>query len=199
LPSAVFADQFHRVDFVPARHVYRIEINLHALAQRQIGHGNLGRSHPDADHVLAGLLLDADSHNDDVTLLLAQLPAAPLATLTTHFPAVPASVPEGRAFLHKALTSWNCADSAADALLLLSETLTNAVQHASGPVGLHLHRTETDLTVEVSDGSAQLPQPRSAIEDEESGRGLILVRALAASWGVRPTDEGKTTWFTLRL
>ncbi|MEH0542009.1 PAS domain S-box protein [Streptomyces sp. B21-105] len=152
-----------------------------------------------ADHVLAGLLPAADSHNDDVTLLLAQLPAAPLATVTTHFPAVPASVPEGRAFLHKALTSWNCAENAADALLLLSETLTNAVQHASGPVGLRLHRTATDLTVEVSDGSAQLPQPRSAIEDEESGRGLILVRALAASWGVRPTDEGKTTWFTLRL
>ncbi|MDQ0681734.1 PAS domain S-box-containing protein [Streptomyces achromogenes] len=152
-----------------------------------------------ADHVLAALLPDADSHNDDVTLLLAQLPAAPLATVTTHLPAVPASVPEGRAILHKALTSWNCADSATDALLLLSETLTNAVQHASGPVGLHLHRTATDLTVEVSDGSAQLPQPRSAIEDEESGRGLLLVRALAASWGVRPTDEGKTTWFRLRL
>ncbi|MHC3469831.1 PAS domain S-box protein [Streptomyces sp. 7R007] len=152
-----------------------------------------------ADHVLARLLPDADSHNDDVTLLLAQLPAAPLAALTTDLPAVPSSVPEGRAFLHKALTSWNCAPRADDALLLLSETLTNAVQHAEGPIGLHLHRTATDLTVEVSDRSPHLPQPRIAGEDEESGRGLLLVRALAASWGVRPTDEGKTTWFTLRL
>ncbi|MDX3308723.1 ATP-binding protein [Streptomyces sp. NPDC054884] len=49
------------------------------------------------------------------------------------------------------------------------------------------------------EAGAQLPQPRSAVEDEKPGRGLILVRALAASWGVRPTDEGKTTWFTLRL
>ncbi|MGW2613734.1 PAS domain S-box protein [Streptomyces sp. NPDC001500] len=152
-----------------------------------------------ADHVLAGLLPDADGHNDDVTLLLAQLPAAPLAAVSTHLPAAPASVPQGRAFLRKALTGWNCADSAADALLLLSETLTNAVQHAEGPVGVHLHRTATDLTVEVSDHSAQLPQPRTAVEDEESGRGLMLVRALAADWGVRPTDEGKTTWFTLKL
>ncbi|MER6785505.1 PAS domain S-box protein [Streptomyces sp. NPDC000658] len=152
-----------------------------------------------ADHVLAGLLPDADGHNDDVTLLLAQLPAAPLAAVSTHLPAAPASVPQGRAFLRKALTVWNCADSAADALLLLSETLTNAVQHAEGPVGVHLHRTATDLTVEVSDRSAQLPQPRTAVEDEESGRGLMLVRALAADWGVRPTDEGKTTWFTLKL
>ncbi|MET9382560.1 ATP-binding protein [Streptomyces sp. NPDC002928] len=108
-------------------------------------------------------------------------------------------MPDGRAFLHKALTSWNCTANSDDALLLLSETLTNAVQHAEGPLGLHLHRTATDLTVEVSDRSPQLPQPRLAAEDEESGRGLILVRTLADNWGVRPTDEGKTTWFTLKL
>ncbi|MET9132624.1 PAS domain S-box protein [Streptomyces antibioticus] len=152
-----------------------------------------------ADQVLAGLLPDPDSHNDDVTLLFAQLPAPPLAAVSTALPAVPASVREGRAFLHKALDSWTCAAVAGDALLLLSETLTNAVQHAEGPLGLHVHRTATDLTVEVSDHSPQLPQPRMAGQDEESGRGLILVRALATGWGVRPTDEGKTTWFTLRL
>ncbi|MFF3851132.1 PAS domain S-box protein [Streptomyces sp. NPDC002328] len=152
-----------------------------------------------ADQVLAGLLPDPDSHNDDVTLLLAQLPAAPLAAVTTELPAVAASVREGRAFLHKALTSWNCTGHADDALLLLSETLTNAVLHAEGPISLRLHRTATDLTIEVGDHSPQLPQPRPASEHEESGRGLILVRALADDWGVRPTDEGKTTWFTLRL
>ncbi|MFE9622733.1 ATP-binding protein [Streptomyces sp. NPDC006527] len=36
-------------------------------------------------------------------------------------------------------------------------------------------------------------------QDEESGRGLMPVRALADSWRVRPTEEGKTSWFTLRL
>ncbi|MFC8513256.1 PAS domain S-box protein [Streptomyces sp. NPDC057257] len=152
-----------------------------------------------ADSVLAGLLPDADSHNDDVTLLLAQLPAAPLASLSTDLDAVPSSVPEGRAFLHKALLAWDCTAARDDAVLLLSETLTNAVQHAVGPIGLQLRRTESDLTVEVSDHSPHLPQPRLAADDEESGRGLILVRALAADWGVRPTDEGKTTWFTLKL
>ncbi|MHB9864200.1 PAS domain S-box protein [Streptomyces sp. YIM S03343] len=152
-----------------------------------------------ADHVLASMLPGAEGHNDDVTLLLAQLPAAPLAALSTDLPALASSVPEGRAFLHKALTLWNCTGGADDALLLLSETLTNAVQHAEGPLTLRLHRNTTDLTVEVDDRSPQLPQPRMAGEDEESGRGLCLVRALAADWGVRPTDEGKTTWFTLRL
>ncbi|MEV0220394.1 PAS domain S-box protein [Streptomyces sp. NPDC050704] len=154
-----------------------------------------------ADHVLATLLPDAEGHNDDVTLLLTQLPDGPLAAVSTDLPAVPDSVPEGRAFLSKVLTSWECTTTADDARLLLSEILTNAVQHAEGPLGLHVCRTATELTVEVSDHSPHLPQPqpRPAAEDEESGRGLILVRALADTWGVRPTDEGKTTWFTLVL
>ncbi|MFY4722557.1 PAS domain S-box protein [Streptomyces sp. LaBMicrA B280] len=152
-----------------------------------------------ADHVLAELLPDVDGHDDDVTLLFAQLPAAPLAAVTTELPAAPASVPEGRAFLRRTLAAWECPAPADDALLLLSETLTNAVQHAEGPVGLRLCRTATDLTVEVSDRSPHLPQPRHAAGDEEHGRGLFLVRTLADGWGVRPTDEGKTTWFTLKL
>ncbi|MFF3885821.1 SpoIIE family protein phosphatase, partial [Streptomyces sp. NPDC001914] len=152
-----------------------------------------------ADHVLSALLPDTNGHNDDVTLLLTRLPDGPLATVNTDLAAVPESVPEGRAFLSKALTAWDCAPAADDARLLLSEILTNAVQHAQGPISLHLCRSATDLTVEVSDRSPHLPQPRTAGEDEESGRGLILVRTLADNWGVRPTDAGKTTWFTLRL
>ncbi|MFG2307843.1 PAS domain S-box protein [Streptomyces sp. NPDC048566] len=165
--------------------------------------GDLFRTAPDleqaADHVLATLVPDADGHNDDVTLLLTRLPDTPLGSVHTDLPAVRESVPRGRAFLGETLLSWDCARSVDDAELLLSEILTNAVLHAQGPIGLHLCRTTTDLTVEVSDRSPRLPQPRMAAEDEESGRGLILVRALADDWGVRPTDTGKTTWFTLRL
>ncbi|MEV0487897.1 PAS domain S-box protein [Streptomyces sp. NPDC050508] len=152
-----------------------------------------------ADHVLATLLPDAEAHNDDVTLLLAQFPAAPLATATTELPAVASAVSEGRSFAVKTLTEWDCAHRADDARLLVSEVLTNAVQHAEGPLVLHLRRTDTELAIEISDQSPHLPQPRPAAEDDESGRGLILVDTLADSWGVRPTDQGKTTWFTLRL
>ena len=58
--------------------------------------------------MLAALLPDAEGHNDDVTLLLTRLPDAPLAAVSTDLPAIPDSVPEGRAFLGKALTSWDC-------------------------------------------------------------------------------------------
>lgn len=152
-----------------------------------------------ADHVLAGMVPGAESHNDDVTLLLAQLPAAPVDCAVTDLPAVPSAVPEGRTFLQKTLCSWECTGRADDALLLLSELLTNAVRHGEGPVTLRVCRTLTELTVEVGDRSPHLPRPRLAAKDAESGRGLLLVRALAAGWGVQPTDEGKTTWFTLKL
>ncbi|WP_455567303.1 SpoIIE family protein phosphatase [Streptomyces diastatochromogenes] len=151
-----------------------------------------------ADHVLTTLLPDANGH-DDVTLLLTQVPAAPLATAGAELPAEPRAVRDGRGFLAATLCTWGFVERADDACLLLSEILTNAVQHAQGPIGLRVRRTDTELTVEVSDPSPQLPQPRIAAEEEESGRGLQLVRALADDWGVRPTDEGKTTWFSLRM
>ncbi|MFJ7903668.1 SpoIIE family protein phosphatase, partial [Streptomyces sp. NPDC096198] len=151
-----------------------------------------------ADHVLTTLLADADGH-DDVTLLLTQLPAAPLATAATDLPCSARSVPAGREFLDKTLVAWDCTERTDDARLLLSEILTNAVQHAQGPLGVHVCRTDTDLTVEISDRSHHLPQPRQAADDEECGRGLLLVRTVADDWGVRPTDEGKTTWFSLKV
>ncbi|UIX35624.1 MEKHLA domain-containing protein [Streptomyces sp. GQFP] len=152
-----------------------------------------------ADRILAALLPDAEGHDDDVTLLLAQLPAAPLDTARTELPATASSVPAGRTFVSETLAAWDCLQQTGDARLLVSEILTNAVQHAQGPLVLHLRRTVTELAVEISDLSPHLPQPRLAAHDEESGRGLILVETLAAGWGVRPDERGKTTWFTLRL
>src|SRR5690606_17456419 len=136
-----------------------------------------------ADRILSTLRPDAEGHDDDVTLLLARLPAAPLASLTTTLATRPESVPEGRAFLTGALDAWGCGEKADDARLLVSELLTNAVQQVKGPVSLNVCRTAADVTVEVGDGSPGLPEPRRADEDEECGRGLNLVRVLADSWG----------------
>lgn len=55
----------------------------------------------------------------------------------------------------------------------------------------------TRLRVEVHDRASQRPQPRTPGEDASSGRGLLLVQALADDWGVQPRGEGKVTWFEL--
>ncbi|WTG54450.1 ATP-binding protein [Actinacidiphila glaucinigra] len=113
--------------------------------------------------------------------------------------AVPSAVADGRGFVRETLAQWGCADVSDAACLLASEVLTNAVRHAQGPLRLRLHRTDREITVEVTDHSTHIPQRRPAELGDESGRGLLLVEALATGWGTRPSSEGKTVWFTLRL
>ncbi|MEE1782863.1 SpoIIE family protein phosphatase [Streptomyces sp. SP17BM10] len=152
-----------------------------------------------ADHILATLLPPVPGYDDDVTLLLAQVPAAPDATATIELPAVPTSSAEARVFVEKVLGSWNHGHLTDDVKLLTSEVLTNAIQHGKGPVRLHLRCHPAELVVEVTDHSPHLPHPRLAETDEESGRGLTLVEAIAHRWGTRPAELGKTTWFTVPL
>ncbi|MGV9884547.1 ATP-binding SpoIIE family protein phosphatase [Streptomyces sp. NPDC003006] len=150
-----------------------------------------------ADHVLAELLPGNGGPYDDITLLLARLPSAPLATACRELQAVPAAVAEGRAFVTEFLASCGCPHLADDARLLASELLTNIVCHAKGPIGLRLCHNAREITVEATDHSTHLPHQRTATTADESGRGLTLVDALADSWGTRPTEDGKTTWFTM--
>jgi PAS domain S-box-containing protein len=156
-----------------------------------------------ADRVIAGLLGgtadQAGAFTDDVTLLLVRLPDAPIATAVTGFASDPASVPAGRRFVAALLDDWACAHLTYTATLLTSEILTNAVVHGLGPVRLRLRRTDTEVTVIVSDRGRYQPQPRLADLTDESGRGLSLLEMLATSWGARATEEGKDVWFTLAL
>lgn len=158
-----------------------------------------------ADHAVTALLGGPSGHAaaggfaDDVTLLLVRLPDRPLATAIAELPAEPASVPAGRRFVTAALRDWACAHLTDTAALLASELLTNAVVHGLGSVTLRLRRTDTEITVIVSDQGRYLPQPRLADPDDEAGRGLSLLEALAGSWGTRPTTTGKDVWFSLSL
>jgi hypothetical protein len=50
----------------------------------------------------------------------------------------------------------------------------------------------------MTDRSALPPVPRRSGRDDERGRGLALVSALADAWGVRLGLGGKTTWAEFR-
>lgn len=152
-----------------------------------------------ADSVLAALLPDPEDYADDVTLLLARIPKAPVTAVSAVLPAEPAGVGEGRRFLRRTLRDWDCEELTDTACLLVSELLSNAVRHAGGPLRLRLRRTGDELSVEVCDGSPILPRARAVCPDDESGRGLLLVEALASAWGTLPTEEGKAVWFSVPL
>jgi anti-sigma regulatory factor (Ser/Thr protein kinase) len=82
---------------------------------------------------------------------------------------------------------------ALDAALVVSELVTNAIRYGAPPIQLRLIRDQT-LICEVSDGSSTSPHLRRAHQDDEGGRGLLLVAQLTQRWGSRQTTRGKTIW-----
>ena len=102
-----------------------------------------------------------------------------------------------RVIVRAGLRYWGWAGLIESADLLVTELVTNAFEHGIGDVGLRVYLTDTHLLIEVRDGSHQLPVLREAALDDEDGRGLFLVRAIADAWGV--SSDGMTTWCSLPL
>ena len=84
-----------------------------------------------------------------------------------------------------------------DAVLLVSELVTNSVLHGGPPVVVAVDCDEATLQVRVRDGSSALPAPRDAAQSDEGGRGLALVAEMSADWGVDTEEDGKHVWFVI--
>lgn len=89
-----------------------------------------------------------------------------------------------------------------DAQLLVSEIVGNAVQHGRPDITLRVRVQPPGIGIAVSDTGEQLPPlPRQLPPpSQSSGRGLLIVDALATAWGVSPNEPapGKVVWFDLR-
>jgi anti-sigma regulatory factor (Ser/Thr protein kinase) len=84
-----------------------------------------------------------------------------------------------------------------DAVLLVSELVTNSVLHGGPPVVVAVDCDEATLQVRVRDGSPALPARRDAAQGDENGRGLALVAEMSADWGVDTEKDGKHVWFVI--
>ncbi|MGW5863469.1 ATP-binding protein [Streptomyces sp. NPDC055239] len=108
------------------------------------------------------------------------------------------SVPAARAFASDALADWGIGDRAYDIALCVSELASNALVHGVPPgrgFRLGLSFSGDVLRVEVHDSGAGWPRPGADEHgDAESGRGLLLVAALADKWGIAERDPGKVVW-----
>ena len=109
-------------------------------------------------------------------------PARARAWLRTHTPHLPQHTTE-------------------DAQLMVSELVTNAVRHGRPDVVLSISVAADRLRIEVSDGSDDMPVVAGDHPslDRATGRGLLIVAATAADWGVArtPGRPGKTVWAEL--
>ncbi|MFE1516763.1 ATP-binding protein [[Kitasatospora] papulosa] len=91
------------------------------------------------------------------------------------------------------LKLWSLPDTpAADAQLVVSELVSNAIIHGSGDVRLRLRHDDHELQIRVTDDSTAPARRRRASATDLDGRGLYLVGCLSLRWGV--ADGGRTTY-----
>ncbi|MER6216737.1 MULTISPECIES: ATP-binding protein [unclassified Streptomyces] len=124
-------------------------------------------------------------------------------------PSDPVSVAAARRYVLQVLEDWGLpgdADIADTVRLVVSELATNSVQHTFGQsptftVDLRLERDEW-LRVGVTDSHPRWPRRLPAAVQQDNGRGMVIIRWLAAEAGgrlsVSPTEDGgKTVWIAL--
>ncbi|NYI03307.1 ATP-binding protein [Allostreptomyces psammosilenae] len=137
-------------------------------------------------------------------------PSGPLL-MSLRMRAQDAAVPRARHALLHSLPDGTSEEVAASLELLVSELVTNAVRHVGeGRVfAVSLLRGEGRLRLAVVDSDDSVPEQeladlrmreaRTAQAPDpdhlaESGRGLLLVGAVADSWGSYQTPTGKVVW-----
>ncbi|GGV13492.1 ATPase [Streptomyces litmocidini] len=115
-------------------------------------------------------------------------------------------VRECRDLAQRALSEWFGAAGepgrvpVQDALLLVSEVVTNASTHGGVPYELRLDGADGRLRVQVSDTNPARPRPRGRHHPSlPSGHGLYLLERLAAAWGCVPRARGKAVWFEVEV
>lgn len=120
-------------------------------------------------------------------------------------PCGPQSVTDGRHLLAEALGRWGLDEDPevgygvlADAMLIVTELLANAVRVCTRTVVLRLEAHQHDIRIVVCDDNSSLAVPRQADQREEGGRGLAIVAAVAKDWGQQAFDGStKEVWATV--
>jgi two-component sensor histidine kinase len=84
--------------------------------------------------------------------------------------------------------------------LVVSELVSNAVEHAPGSATYELEVVQIGSGVRISlaDGSSIKPVVAELAHDRPRGRGMRIVEALTSSWGADDHDGGKRVWVELR-
>ena len=141
--------------------------------------------------------------DDDVTMLaLMNTTGLRLQTASQEFPADTSASPLARRVLSGWLHTWGVTEDLVEtAQLCVSELVTNAVIHAGTAARVTARLDDERLLVLVQDHGNRGAARRAEEHDPSdiSGRGLILVEALASAWSAEHSADGTTVWFELDL
>ncbi|WP_131883517.1 ATP-binding protein [Actinomadura sp. KC345] len=124
--------------------------------------------------------------------------------------AIPEAVSQGRLIVESQALQWGLPQATVDdAILIVSELLTNAVRATRHqPISLRLALVPGGLRIEVWDTSPDKPEAstpdltmptRPVPEDapDPGGWGLSIIAILAKEHGWRPEQGGKSVWAVL--
>ncbi|MFE0041606.1 ATP-binding protein [Streptomyces albireticuli] len=109
------------------------------------------------------------------------------------------SARRARLLVTVACHTWGLPRLVVPGILVISELVGNAVEHTrSRQIEIVVSRPQPErLRVAVADNSRTRPTPRTAASDDEHGRGLAVIGALADAWGTDPLPWGKRVWADL--
>lgn len=146
----------------------------------------------------------AGSPEDDVAVVVVRVPdrtdrpawAGGIRARRWQLPNEPASIGRARHAVLRTCRAWEAGDPA-DAELVVSELVANAVLHGWGPLSLRLHDTGDGLRIEVGDSNPTPPSATDGHAGRIGGFGMRIVERLA-DWGWRPAGAGKVVWARVR-
>ncbi|MYW67057.1 SpoIIE family protein phosphatase [Streptomyces sp. SID8379] len=154
-----------------------------------------------ADHLSRSLWEKWGSGDDVALLVLRRVPDSGTAQAPRIHRYIHQADPEGladaRAALREHLTAWGLGVMADDIEVAAGELLGNVLVHTEGGAVLTLEvitGPPRAVRLWVKDRSSARPHRRTPGETATSGRGMLLVEALASRWGVEPRGEGKAVW-----
>ncbi|AKJ12431.1 hypothetical protein ABB07_21080 [Streptomyces incarnatus] len=128
--------------------------------------------------------------------------STPIPNFTAQLSSTPRGARLARLLATEQLRAWGIPLDPAE--LIVAELAANAAIHGrvSGrDFRLTLYAVGDTLRIEVTDTRGdRLPEAARSAPDADSGRGLLLVEALADKWGVAPgLPPRKTVWAEIRL
>lgn len=132
-----------------------------------------------------------------ITVSRAAAISPPVYTET--LPRRPESASRGRRLTVAALSAWGLSELEDAGNLIVSELVANAVEHTACPsIRVTVSRPAPGrVRIAVTDTSSQVPTPGTPSDEDEHGRGLLVVASLAADAGTDLLRRGKRVWAEL--
>ncbi len=113
------------------------------------------------------------------------------------FPASTEAVAAARNTVADAVAIAGYPELVEPARLIVGELASNSVLHAASPFHVRVSCQPPALRIEIADDSGIEPTLRSPEPERPGGRGMMIVAALASSWGTISSPAGKTVWVEL--